>query len=88
MVACDFKDRCSLGKFSFWRYPTKRKAPSHSFELQSQSTSHPAMARLPIMMPETEHDTVQIGQESEVDYSEALPKGLGKRDERKMQTEM
>ena len=40
------------------------------------------------MMPETEHDTVQIGQESEVDYSEALPKGLGKRDERKMQTEM
>ena len=42
-------------------------------------------ARLPIMMPETEHDTIQIGQESEVNYSEALRKGLGKRDERRMQ---
>ena len=32
----------------------------------------PPRGRLPIMMPETEHDTVQIGQESEVDYSEGL----------------
>ena len=40
------------------------------FEVTSTSTA--SRRRLPIMMPETANDTIQIGKDAEVDYSEAL----------------